>query len=115
MNEKDRGLLIDVINFAQEAIDFMGPASLTEFLDNVLIQRACERCVELVGEAAGNLSESLVDETPDFPWKEAKGMRIILAHRYGSVDTEIIFATVKERLPDLVARVKRLLKENTTP
>lgn len=114
MNEKDIGLLVDIVNFAQEAIDFLGTASLTDFLDNILIQRACERSVELVGEAAGNLSDSLVSQTPDFPWKEAKGMRIILAHRYGSVDTGIIYTTVTERFPDLVERVKRLLEENRT-
>lgn len=115
MNEKDRGLLVDIVNFAQEAIDFLGSISLSDFLDNVLVQRACERSVELVGEAAGNLSESLVDRTPDLPWKEARGMRIILAHRYGSVDTGIIYATVRDRLPDLVERVKRLLEENESP
>jgi uncharacterized protein with HEPN domain len=115
MNERDKGRLIDIINFAQQAIDFVSLTSEAEFFDDRLTQRACERCVEVVGEAASQISQELVISRPDFPWKEVRGMRVILAHKYGGVDLGIIYSTVKEKLPELVAQVREILKDQENP
>lgn len=49
------------------------------------------------------------DETralfPDVPFQQMRGMRNIIAHVYGEVDLTIVWRTVREHLPGLIAHV----------
>ena len=45
------------------------------------------------------------------PWKRVIGMRNIISHEYLSIDPEVIFATVKKRLPPLLADIRQILQD----
>jgi len=61
--------------------------------------------LEIIGEATKHLSESFRKSHPDVPWKMMAGMRDILIHAYHEADLNIIWKTVKEFLPDLLAKL----------
>jgi uncharacterized protein with HEPN domain len=46
------------------AIGYIQNVSDAKFLDNQMLQVACKRCVEVVGEAAGSVSESFRELHP---------------------------------------------------
>jgi uncharacterized protein with HEPN domain len=46
---------------------------------------------------------------PQIPWKLMEGMRHVLVHDYGSVKLDTVRQTVREDLPPLVARPRRLV------
>lgn len=48
---------------------------------------------------------------PNIPWQQIIGMRNVLAHEYFDVDTDIIFKTVKEDIPEL-SKVLTLMKDD---
>lgn len=53
-------------------------------------------CVLRVTEAAGKLSPEVQDGHPEISWRGIRGMRNILAHDYGHVDREIVWAAIKK-------------------
>ena len=115
MTEKDIGRLKDIISAAAEAQAFITSLNGTNYMDNLLVQRASERCVEIIGEAASHISDEVKLSSPHIPWRSVKAMRNLLIHQYGNVDSSIVFQTVTEQLPVLSDQIKALLKEIQTP
>ena len=52
------------------------------------LQEAVIRRLEVIGEAAKNVSPELKARHPEVPWKEMSGMRDVLVHQYFGVDLE---------------------------
>jgi uncharacterized protein with HEPN domain len=115
MNEKDKGRLIDIINFAQEALEILGATTELEFFDNRLLQRACERCLGVIGEAARHISIELSGSTPDFPWDVTKGMAVVVAHDSSRNGLGILYRTVTEKLPLLIQAAKKTIEDQENP
>ena len=64
---------------------------------------ALTKLVEIVGEAAKQVSPMARQELPHVPWSAAARMRDRLVHHYFDVDLDILWATVTEDLPRLLA------------
>ncbi|MDO8869532.1 MAG: DUF86 domain-containing protein [Methanobacteriaceae archaeon] len=56
--------------------------------------------------AVKNLSESFKADNPEIEWKEIAGMRDRLIHRYFSVDWDIVWEVINNRLPELKNIIK---------
>ncbi len=66
--------------------------------------------LEVIGEAAKNISKELKEKYPKVPWKEIAGTRDVLIHAYNWVDYETIWQTVTKDIPDLEEKVNAILK-----
>ena len=51
-----------------------------EFLENIQLQDACIRQIEIMGEATKRISEAFKEKHPEVPWKDMAGMRDKLIH-----------------------------------
>ena len=69
------------------------------------------RNLEIIGEAARHVPEEIRKKYPEIPWAEMLTMRNIVIHEYHGVNLGIIWQTVKEDLPPLVAPLKRIFQE----
>ncbi|MCJ7778348.1 MAG: DUF86 domain-containing protein [Sedimentisphaerales bacterium] len=67
------------------------------------------RLLEIVGEAAAQVSEELRDNIPEIPWPVMIGMRNRLIHAYFSINLNIVWSTSTEDIPLLVAELEKLL------
>lgn len=76
-----------------------------------MCQLAVERNLEIIGEAAARISIELKDSTPDIPWRQIKGLRNIIAHEYGEIKQERIWALVIKEIPILITNLEDLLPE----
>lgn len=56
----------------------------------------------------------LLPKYPQVDWREAKGLRDIIAHNYFQLDGSIILDTVKNDLPIMAETVKRILSDLTS-
>ena len=74
-----------------------------------MVQAAVIRCVEVVGEAARQVSEATRRRAPDIPWAQIVGMRNIIAHDYGAVDLERVYSVVTKDLPELLEHIHILI------
>ena len=60
-----------------------------------------QRGVEIIGEAAKIIPESIRVEYPNIEWKKIAGLRDILAHHYFEVDLDIVWDIIQNKLPKL--------------
>lgn len=66
-----------------------------------------ERNLEIIGEAARNVSENARSMFPDIPWRSVIGLRNIIAHEYGEILQEKVWGICTNRLPDLIKQLER--------
>jgi uncharacterized protein with HEPN domain len=107
--ERDAAYLWDMIQAAKEVEDMIENHDLVSFLNDRVLMRALERCVEIVGETARRVSSGFKEEHPEIPWREIIGQRNILAHEYGQIDHELLFNTVTNDIPELIVMLNQLL------
>ena len=75
---------------------------LAAFLGNLMLLRAIERSVEIIGEAARRVSVIYQNAHPEIPWRAIIGQRNILAHEYGRIDHALLYKTAVEDVPLLI-------------
>ncbi len=78
-----------------------GKLDLSDLLKNEVLQRACIRSLEVIGEAVKNLSDKFKVDNPKLDWKKIAGLRDILIHHYFGVDWDILWDIIKNKLPTL--------------
>ena len=108
MQEADTDALQDIVEYGEKALQHLQGRKLQDFLDDETRRLAVERLLEIVGEAAGRLSPAVQHEM-DVDFRAVRGLRNILAHRYGDVDPRVLFNVVRGSLPKLLDEARRQL------
>lgn len=70
------------------------------------------RLLEIIGEAANQVSDELQGQAPAIPWVVMVHMRNRLVHAYFAINLNIVWSTSTEDIPPLIAQLKRLLAED---
>jgi uncharacterized protein with HEPN domain len=71
------------------------------------LRLAGEAIISRVGDIATKLPDEVIDATPEIPWRQVKGMRIIAAHAYHRIDYEEVWVTLRDDIPRLDEAMKR--------
>ncbi len=82
-----------------------------QFDDSELLQGFVERKLEIIGEATKRIPDDYKKLYPQIPWKDMAGMRDILIHQYTGVDEDIVWKTVKQKIPRLREQIEKILQE----
>ena len=98
-----------MLEYAREAIGLMRDKKRADLDTDRTLGLATLRCLEIVGEAASHVPESLRQQHPRIPWLQIIGTRNRLVHGYDLVDYDIIWSTVTEDLPPLIAELEKTL------
>lgn len=101
----------DILTAIEEVEEFTRGIDFQTFSKDKKTLNAVVRSLEIMGEAAKQVPEAIRGRHPDIPWKRIAGMRDKLIHEYAGVDLEIIWGVVKEEIPPLKPKIKRLLLE----
>jgi len=109
--KRDKAYLRHILDAISNVEKFIDGVNKENFLGNVEKQYAVLRGLEIVGEATKNLSEELKKKHPNIPWKEIAGMRDKLIHQYFGVNLDLVWETIKTKLPELKNQISRILKE----
>ncbi len=100
--DRDRIRLLHMLEHAREAIRLVEGRSRRDLDTDRVLSLALVRLLEIVGEAAANVSLEARTEHPTIPWSEIVGLRNRLIHGYDSVDLEILWRIIESDLPALV-------------
>lgn len=106
-NDHDR--LLDILD-AIEKIEKYTIDGRNRFDKDELIQIWVIHYIQVIGESACQISEEMMEQHPDIPWRQIIGMRNILVHAYFNVDPEEIWGVVKRDLPILKEKIRAALK-----
>lgn len=102
----DKLFLNDIMDSIKKIESYVNGLSFENFSQMSLIVDAVVRNFEIIGEAAKNVSDELKGSRRDVPWKEMAGLRDKMIHEYFGVDLDIIWKTIKKRLPELQAMLE---------
>ena len=97
----------------QEALKFVGNQNKEDLQHNRMLALALIKELEIIGEAANNISMDCQLQYPDVPWKDMIGMRNRLVHAYFGINYDIIWRTVIESLPVLLLDVQKIIERES--
>jgi uncharacterized protein with HEPN domain len=109
MKIDDPTRLRHMLDAALEAVSFLGNLDVGGLTENRLVCQAVIRSLEIVGEAAAQISQSYRDAHPEVSWPNIVGMGNRLVHAYFEIDYELVVKTVKQDLPSLIEKLKKLI------
>jgi uncharacterized protein with HEPN domain len=72
---------------------------------------AVTRCLEIISEAARRLGPTQQGRFPGLEWRQIEDSGNVFRHAYQHVAENLVWMTVKERLPDLLAAAETALGE----
>jgi uncharacterized protein with HEPN domain len=107
---EDDVLLRDMLDQARKAVAAVAGRERGDLDRDDVLAAALERFIEVLGEAAGKVSEATREQLATVPWRGLIGMRNRLVHGYASVDHEIVWDVVTDDLPRLIADLERTLE-----
>jgi uncharacterized protein with HEPN domain len=79
-----------MLQAAREIVEITHDLDRGQFLQSTLVLRATERDLEILGEAARGVSETVRNEHPEIPWRGLVGRRNVLTHEYGNIDYDLL-------------------------
>ena len=99
-----------MLDHAREAVDLLAGKSQVDLAQNRILELALTRLIEVIGEAATNVSSGMKSSNPHLPWPEIVGMRNRLIHGYNTVDLKVLWDTISEDLPSLIADLEKIIE-----
>ena len=79
----------------------------TVFANDIILQRAVERELEIIGEAV----RKLIELRPDIEISSSKkiiGLRNIISHAYDSVEPQLIWGILQRDIPQLKDEIQKI-------
>jgi uncharacterized protein with HEPN domain len=98
-----------MLDAAQEATAFVIGKSRAHLDSERMLCLALVRLVEIIGEAAANVSADTCTAYPDIPWSKIVGTRNRLIHAYYSINLDVLWGTIESDLPPLIATLTTIL------
>ena len=98
-----------MLDYAREAVALMRGKARTDLDTDRALGLATLRCLEIVGEAAYHVPQSVRQQAPNIPWDAIISTRHRLVHGYDLVDYDIIWSTVTEDLPSLITELEKIV------
>lgn len=98
----------DMIGFCKKILDYTAGLDKDVFVASPMPYDATLRNLELIGEAAAQIPETVRDAHPEIPWRAIIGTRNRLAHAYLHIDDDIIWTLIVDAVPELLAALRTL-------
>tara|TARA_Y100000310_G_scaffold229774_2_gene232207 strand:+ start:465 stop:815 length:351 start_codon:yes stop_codon:yes gene_type:complete len=110
MSEKDRLVFLHhMFESIADVEDSFGGIEKKDFFEDKEKIDATVRRIEVLGEAAKNLSEDFKETHPEVPWKEIIGTRDRMIHAYFKVNLDLVWEIVQQHLPELKQQLEKII------
>ena len=83
--------ILEIESYVQES-------SYDSFQNNSMMQFACVKQLEIIGEAANHLTLHFKKLYPEIQWREIIDLRNLLIHEYFGIDNKIVWDKIKTDL-----------------
>ena len=110
-NKEPIFFLQDIQNSVTKIFKYTENIDYQEFVSSDMVKDAVERNFEIIGEAVKNLPEDFRNKHTNIPFKQIAGMRDKLIHDYFGVDYEIVWKTIKDKLPQFNDDIVKLINK----
>lgn len=98
-----------VLDHSKEAVLLARGKTRADLDTDRLLNLALVRLLEIVGEAAGRVSEELRALHPEIPWAQIISLRNRLIHGYDAVDFDILWQIITSDLAPLITAIEAII------
>lgn len=109
--DKDKGRLEHILTAIDNVFEFLEGKSQEDLVSDKLLFFGVVKNIEIVGEAANNLTKELQIKHPEVDWASVIGMRHVLVHDYYNINPHIAWHTAQNNLPLLRKQIEIIYKE----
>jgi uncharacterized protein with HEPN domain len=110
MQKTDLVRLHHMLDAAKEAISFVQNKTRQNLNSDRMLTLSLVKAIEIMGEAATKVSEKCRKEIPQIPWPNIINMRNRLIHGYFDINLDIVWNTVTEDIPPLIAELEHIVE-----
>ena len=96
----------------KEAMELAEGRSRADLDLDRMFELALTRLMEVLGEAARRVPDDFRERYPHVPWRQTTDLRNVLIHDYDTVDFDVLWQIIRERLPPLVQQLQAIIDEN---
>jgi uncharacterized protein with HEPN domain len=113
MKDRDSTILKKINQYADEVSGTITRFNLdyAKFKQDYVMKNAIGMCILQIGELVGKLSDRFKDQYQEMPWRDIVAIRNKAAHAYSSIDTEFLWKTAINKIPELSAYCKNILSQ----
>lgn len=104
MNRTDRDYLADILDASRRLAEIVAQGR-DRYDRSWVVRSAVERQLEIIGEAAGRLSEDLALRRPDLPLQQARAVRNRIVHDYLGIDPDTLWRTIVTSIPEFASKI----------
>ena len=109
MRNDDLIRLKHMLDAAREAVGFAQGKTRQDLDSDRMLLLSVVKSIEIIGEAATKVSKECQGEFPQIPWPSIVTMRHRLIHGYFDINLDIVWNTVVEDLPPLIAELNEII------
>ena len=95
----------DMIVFSERILVYTEDFSQAEFVESGLNYDATLRNLELIGEAATHIPETIRAAYPKIPWRQIIATRNRLIHGYLGIDNDTLWSIIQSDIPSLLPQL----------
>jgi uncharacterized protein with HEPN domain len=99
-----------MLDAAREAESFYQNKTRSSLDTDRKLVLALVKCIEIIGEAATKISKQSREELPQIPWSNIIGMRNRLIHAYFDINLDILWKTITEDIPPMIAELEKIIE-----
>lgn len=103
--------LTDILESMERIEKYIQGVDYETFQSNQMLTDAVIRNLEVIGEAARNVSDEIRKKYTEIPWRNMIGLRNILIHHYFGIDESIVWEVIKTNLPEAKPHILRAIQE----
>lgn len=100
--------ILDECNYIIATMQDVG--SFEDLISDEDKKRGVVRSLEIIGEATKKIPADIKYNWKGIDWRAIAGMRDKLIHDYAEVDYDIVWNTVKYKIPELKIAIENILK-----
>lgn len=104
-------LLEDIIESCNKIEKYIAGYDYDSFINDDKTIDAVIRNFEIIGEAANQISDDLINKFTNVQWRQIVGLRNRLIHSYFGVDNKILWKIINENLLTFKQQIEQVLTE----
>lgn len=106
---RDPERILDMLNAARRIARRLRGVDRQEFDDDEDLQIVVVHFIQVIGEAARNISDEFKAKHADIPWHEIVSMRHRIVHDYLNINSAKVWETTAKDIPALIASLEPLV------
>ncbi|MDR1834854.1 MAG: DUF86 domain-containing protein [Fusobacteriaceae bacterium] len=110
MNERDRSILLKIVEESDVLSKMLSGKDEQSFLENDQLMRATCMTMINISELTKKLTMEFRQESEQVPWKDMAGLRDVTAHGYFTLQMSDIWIFASTELPEYTAKIRDILK-----